>query len=139
MEQAVTHPLPAAVPLRFFLVEDSPMILERMLALLGDTGAQEAGHAAGVQAAIEGILAERPDVVILDMQLADGTGFDVLRALRARAPEIDVYFVSNFAADPYRQLAERLGARGFFDKSNEFGRIRDVVVERAAAKAAQAH
>ena len=125
----------AGSPLRYYVVEDSPMILERMLAMLEPTGAQEAGHAAGVQAAIEGILAERPDVVILDMQLADGTGFDVLRAVRARAPEIDVYFLSNFAADPYRQLATRLGARGFFDKSNEFTRIRDVVVERAAAKA----
>lgn len=131
MEQAHT----AAPPLRYYVVEDSPMILERVLAMLEPTGAQEAGHAAGVQAAIDGILAERPDVVILDMQLADGTGFDVLRAVRARAPEIDVYFLSNFAADPYRQLAARLGARGFFDKSNEFNRIRDVVVERAAARA----
>lgn len=133
MEQALNAT--AAAPLRYYVVEDSPMILERMQAMLQPTGALEAGHAAGVQAAIDGILAERPDVVILDMQLADGTGFDVLRAVRARAPEIDVYFLSNFAADPYRQLAQRLGARGFFDKSNEFTRIRDVVVERAAARA----
>ena len=137
MEQALNAT--AAAPLRYYVVEDSPMILERMQAMLEPTGAQEAGHAAGVQSAIDGILAQRPDVVILDMQLADGTGFDVLRAVRARAPEIDVYFLSNFAADPYRQLAARLGARGFFDKSNEFTRIRDVVVERAAAKAGKTH
>ena len=38
---------------------------------------------------------------------------------------IDVYMVSNFVAEPYRELAERLGARDFFDKSrisNAFGK-----------------
>jgi len=129
----------SAAPVRVFVVEDSERIRQRLDALIAQAGAENAGHAAEVGPATRAILETRPDVVILDLQLADGTGFDVLRALRARAPEIDVYFVSNFAADPYRQLAERLGARGFFDKSNEFGRIRDVVVERAAAKAAQAH
>jgi DNA-binding NarL/FixJ family response regulator len=70
-------------------------------------------------------------MVIVDVSLAEGGGFDVLRELQARAPEIDVYMLSNFSAYPYRQLAERLGARGFFDKSTEFGRVR----EAAAAKA----
>ena len=39
--------------------------------------------------------------------------------------------ISNFSAYPYRQLAERLGARGFFDKSREFERVREVVARRA--------
>ena len=40
--------------------------------------------------------------------------------------------LSNFAADPYRQLAERLGARDFFDKSREIERVRDA--HRAARR-----
>ena len=39
---------------------------------------------------------------------------------------------SNFSADPYRQLAEKLGARDFFDKTREFNRVRDVIASRAA-------
>jgi two-component system OmpR family response regulator len=123
----------AAAPLRVFVVEDSALIRERLEAMIVQAGAVSAGHAAGVDAAIQAILAQRPDLVILDIQLVDGTGFDVLRALHDRAPDIDIYLLSNHAAYPYRQLAERLGARGFFDKSKEFGRMRDVVVQRAAA------
>jgi DNA-binding NarL/FixJ family response regulator len=130
MEQATA----TAAPLRVFVAEDSPLIRERLAAMLVEAGAAESGHATGVAAAIEGILEQRPELVILDVQLVDGTGFDVLRAVRERAPEIDVYLFSNFAAYPYRQLAERLGARGFFDKSTEFGLLRDVVAQRAATR-----
>ena len=123
----------SAAPLRVFVVEDSPLIRERLEAMIVAAGAVATGHASGVEPAIRAILLERPELVILDLQLADGTGFDVLRAIRKQAPEIDVYLLSNFAADPYRQLAGRLGAKDFFDKSREFGRMRDVVAQRAAA------
>ena len=123
-----------AAPLRVFVVDDSPLIRERLEAMVALEGAASAGQAASVELATRAILEARPEIVILDIQLADGTGFDVLRALRKQAPDIDVYLFSNFAADPYRQLAERLGARGFFDKSSEFGRLRKVIAQRAAAR-----
>jgi DNA-binding NarL/FixJ family response regulator len=129
--QAVAN---SATPLRVFVVEDTPLIRVRIEAMIVESGAAVAGHAGGVQAAISAILALRPDVVVLDIQLADGTGFDVLRAIRDQAPEIDVYLFSNFVAYPYRQLAERLGARGFFDKSREFDSMRGVVAQRAASR-----
>jgi DNA-binding NarL/FixJ family response regulator len=130
MQQATT----AADPLRVFVAEDSPLILERLEAMIALAGADQVGCASRVEAAIRGILSARPELVILDVQLADGTGFDVLRAIREQAPEIDIYLFSNFSAYPYRQLAERLGARGFFDKSREFESMRDVVAQRAAAR-----
>jgi DNA-binding NarL/FixJ family response regulator len=123
----------SAAPLRVFVVEDSALVRERLEAMIAQSGAISAGHASGVGEAIQAILGLRPELVILDIQLADGTGFDVLRAVRDQAPDIDVYLLSNHAAYPYRQLAERLGARGFFDKSREFGSMRDVVVQRAAS------
>ena len=123
-----------AAPLRVFVVEDSALIRERLETMIVEAGAVAAGYAIGVAAAIHAILQGRPDLVILDVQLADGTGFDVLRALRKQAPEIDVYLFSNFAADPYRQLAGTLGAKGFFDKSREFGRMGEIVAQRASAR-----
>jgi DNA-binding NarL/FixJ family response regulator len=62
--------------------------------------------------------------VVLDIQLAQGSGFDVLRALQSRAPQIAVYVLTNFATEGYRKAAERLGARGFFDKSNDIELLR---------------
>src|SRR5688572_24796328 len=122
--------------MEIFLVEDSAPIRERLAAMLGGIpGATLIGEAADADAAIRDILASRPDVVMLDLGLAGGTsGFDVLRAVRPLAPEIDFYMLSNYAADPYRQLAERLGACDFFDKSRELGRARELIAQRAAGK-----
>ena len=89
------------------------------------------GHAASSEDAIREILASAPDVVLVDISLAQGSGFDVLRAVRPEAPQIDFYMLSSFAAYPYRQLADKLGARGFFDKTNEFERVRELLAQRA--------
>lgn len=122
--------------MQIFLVEDSPVVRARLVDMLDSIpGASVVGEAGHADAAIRDILAARPDVVVLDLSLAGGSsGFDVLRAVCREAPEIDFYMLSNFAADPYRQLAERLGARDFFDKSKEIERVRDVIAQRAAGK-----
>jgi DNA-binding NarL/FixJ family response regulator len=118
---------------RVFLVEDSPLVRERMTAFLKTIeGVDPVGSAATARDAEQAILAERPDAVLLDIKLAQGSGFDVLRSLRANAPEIEIYMFSNFAAPAYRHLAACLGARGFFDKTNEIGSLRRMMAERAA-------
>ena len=127
-----TGGMPANHPLRVYLVEDSAPVLERLQHMVQAAGARAVGHAAGADEAVRGILAERPDLVLLDLNLAQGTGLDVLRALRLEAPLIDVYVLSNYALAPYRELAAHLGARGYFDKTNEYGRVMDLITTRAA-------
>jgi DNA-binding NarL/FixJ family response regulator len=115
-----------------FLVDDSPLIRDRLRAYLaGLPGMDAVGEAVGADEAIAAILEARPEVVLLDLHLAQGSGFDVLRAVRDAAPEIDVYMLSGYAAYPYRELAERLGARGYFDKAREFDRVCEVLAARA--------
>lgn len=117
---------------KVFLVEDSPLVLERLTALLGAVpNTRIVGHAAGAEEAVRAILAAKPDVVVLDLKLAQGTGFDVLIELHDKAPGIDLYMLSNFSSEPYRRQAERLGARGFFDKSIEFEHVRNAIAQRA--------
>ena len=121
----------ASTPVSVFLVEDSPLIRERLERLLASvSGTRTIGHAESADDAIRGILAAHPDVVVLDFQLAGGTGFDVLRAIHDAAPQTDVYMLTSFPTEPYRRLAERLGAREFLDKSTEFERVRDALVAR---------
>ena len=115
-----------------FLVEDAPLLRPRLEAMLGSiAGARLIGQAAGAQQAIGAILADTPDVVVLDIRLEEGTGFDVLRALQKSAPQVVVYVLTNFPTEPYRRKAESLGARGFFDKSGEFERLRDALAAHA--------
>jgi len=104
--------------------------VEGMLA--GLAAARVVGHAASADDAIEAILADPPDAVVLDIQLQKGSGFDVLKAVRARAPQVRLYVLTNFANDAYRAAAERLGSSGFFDKSKEFERLREALAALAA-------
>ena len=116
-----------------YLVEDSALVRERLLEMLDAVpGVRVAGMATRADRAIKDILAVRPDVVVLDVRLEQGSGFDVLRALHAQAPDIDVYMLSSFASDPYRHLARQLGARDYFDKAVDFGRVRDIVAAHVA-------
>ena len=120
--------------MEIFLVEDSPPGRARRAEMLSAIpGVTLVGTATNAADATQSILTRRPQLVVLDLSLGGGSsGFDVLRNVRSVAPEIDFYMLSNFSADPYRQLAEKLGARDFFDKTREFNRVRDVIASRAA-------
>jgi DNA-binding NarL/FixJ family response regulator len=95
-------------------------------------GVNTVGSASTARDAESAILATQPDAVLLDIKLADGSGFDVLRSLGAKAPGIEVFMLTNFAARPYRDRAASLGARGFFDKTIELESMRRTIAERAA-------
>ena len=90
-----------------FLVEDSPAVRRRLAQLLDAVpGARVVGQAERADSAIRDILALRPDLVLLDINLSRGSGFDVLRSVCREAPEIDFYMLSNFTADQARKRAE---------------------------------
>ena len=120
--------------MQVFLVEDSAPVRARLAEMVSAIpGAVLVGEAERAETAIREILEKRPNVVLLDLGLAaGGSGFEVLRGVHRAAPDIDFYMLSNFAAEPYRQLAERLGAREFFDKSRDLERVRELIARRAA-------
>lgn len=120
--------------MQVFLVEDSALVRARLAEMVSAIpGAVLVGEAERAETAIREILEKRPNVVLLDLGLAaGGSGFEVLRGVHRAAPDIDFYMLSNFAAEPYRQLAERLGAREFFDKSRDLERVRELIARRAA-------
>jgi DNA-binding NarL/FixJ family response regulator len=117
---------------KVFLVEDAPLLRARLQAMIGAiAGAECVGHASAAAEALDAILAARPDVVVLDIHLSEGNGFDVLRGLRAAGFMPVIFVLTNYPLDGYRATAERLGARGFFDKSNEIALLRQALAARA--------
>jgi len=118
---------------KIFLVENSPLLVRRLGEMLSALpGVVLVGHAPDAKQAIEQILKLRPKVVLLDIELDEGTGLDVLSALRKKAPETDAYMLTNHVSPTFRLLAEQLGANGYFDKTNEFEKLRDLIARRAA-------
>jgi two-component system response regulator DevR len=113
-----------------FVVEDSPLLRTRLEAMIAAIpGANAVGYAEGADDAVRQILAAQPDVVVLDIHLKQGSGLDILRKVSAAAPQIRFYVLTNYPMEGYRLTAERLGARGFFDKSTEFDRLREALAQ----------
>lgn len=113
---------------KVFIVEDSAPIRERLIELTDEIdGAAMVGFAETPADAIAGILNTRPDFVVLDYQLLGGTGVDVMRAVRPKAPNIVFVVLTNHANLQYRRRCLEAGASWFFDKSTEFSKIRDVI------------
>jgi DNA-binding NarL/FixJ family response regulator len=125
----------AAEPLRVFLADDSSLMLDRVAALLAHRDIQVIGRARTPARSIDAILADRPQVVVLDVQLEGGNGLEVLRAVRAAAPEIAFIVFSNNSGPAYRKRYLAAGAVEFLDKSTEFGQLAAAVARtpRAAA------
>ena len=113
---------------KVFIVEDSAPIRTRLGELLGEIdGVEVVGEAVSPSDAIAGILRTSPNWVVLDFQLVGGTGVDVLRAVRPKAPEINFIVLTNHPTPQYRRACIDSGAGWFFDKSTEFGKIKDVI------------
>lgn len=121
--------MPRNAPPRVFLADDSGPIRARVAALLDAHAVSVVGEAATPQACIAGILASQPQVVVLDIQLEGGTGLEVLRAVRAAAPQIAFVVFSNNAGPAYRKKYLIEGAAAFLDKSSDFERLPGAIVE----------
>lgn len=91
-------------PINVFLADDSDLIRVRTAELLSGRAIDVVGQCSTPQACIDGILATKPDVVVLDIQLKDGSGLEVLCAVRQARPEL-AFIVFSIHADPvYRNL-----------------------------------
>ncbi|MEO7548108.1 MAG: response regulator transcription factor [Ramlibacter sp.] len=110
-------------PLTVFLADDSGPIRLRVAAMLGGRAIEVVGEAVTPQGSIDGILATRPDVVVLDVQLEGGSGLQVLQAVRAAAPGISFVVFSNNSGPAYRKRFLDAGAFRFLDKSTEFDQL----------------
>ena len=131
---------PAADTFDVFIVDGSQPVRERLEEMIASVeGARCTGSVATAAEAIGGILGTHPDAVILEIGLAQGSGFDVLRALQGRNAGSAVYVLSNFVMEPYQRMAIRLGASAFFDKTTQIEAMRDLLIQRAARNTSLPH
>jgi DNA-binding NarL/FixJ family response regulator len=117
--------------LKVYIAEDSALVRQRlvdMLHELEESGAIEVvGRAWDARGAVEAIRDLRPDVAILDVRLAEGTGIEVLQAIKKDASSPVVIMLTAFPYPQYRKKCLEAGADYFFDKLTEFERVAEVV------------
>jgi DNA-binding NarL/FixJ family response regulator len=118
----------AKTALRVLLVEDSPLIAERVRDLLEtEAGATVVYVAEDENGAIRAVREHNADVMILDLQLRHGTGFNVLRALGESRPTTII--MTNYAQPQYRARAKEFGVEYFLDKASDFEKLIGILAE----------
>jgi two-component system, OmpR family, response regulator len=120
--------------LNVFIVDDSEIIRKSIGSMLSEIdGVAVCGIAADVSSALKGIGEKKPDAVILDVKIPGGNGFTVLEHIKSGTGELLVIVLTNFPYPEYRQKAMDLSADYFFDKSEEFEKVAEVITEKVLA------
>src|SRR6266704_2798879 len=112
----------STLPLRVMIVDDHEVVRNGVKALLEEAGGMSvAGEAATVREAIERAEWARPDVVVMDVRLADGSGIEATREIRAKLPKTQVLMLTTFADDEALFASIMAGAAGYVLKQVKSG------------------
>ena len=103
------------------IVDDHPSFRASARALLEAEGFEVVGEASDGEGALEAAETLHPDVVLLDVQLPDRTGFDVASDLIRNGSGTSIVLVSSRDCCDYGPLVEESGARGFVPKAELSG------------------
>ncbi len=103
------------------IVDDHEVFRTTARMLLEAEGFGVVGEAADAAGALAEADRLRPDVVVLDVQLPDGTGFEVSHLLLSRGLTGQVVLVSSRHASEYGELIDESGAIGFITKDELSG------------------
>ena len=111
-------------PLRVMLVDDHEIVRDGIKGML-DTQDDivVTAQAGSVQEAIDEAARTRPDVVVMDVRLADGSGIEATRQIRADHPETKVLMLTSFADDEALFSSIMAGASGYVLKQVKPGEL----------------
>ncbi|MBK9260848.1 MAG: response regulator transcription factor [Polyangiaceae bacterium] len=112
--------------IRVYLIDDHPVLRESLArALDAEPGMAVAGQAGTATEALREIPAVKPDVVLVDLNIPDRDGMELLVALRTQNPTTKLLVLSGYD-DEYRVAeALRAGAQGYLVKTAEVAEVID--------------
>ena len=105
-------------PKKILIIDDQILFREGLMSLLRSTPDFDmVGCAGSVFEGSELAALHKPDIILMDFSLPDGTGLDATRAILARLPDCKIVFLTVYAADENLFAALRLGAKGYMLKN----------------------
>ena len=118
---------------RILLIEDSAVLSRRLVDLLSEPGrVSVAGQAATQSEALLRLQESTYDVLVVDIELAEGNGVAVIRQVRQLFPpdaQPLVVVLTNYASDFVREHCFAAGADYFLDKMRDISQLKAVVVD----------
>ena len=122
-------------PVKVILVDDTPSVRSRLQTNIGCLEEVDivgsAGNVADGRALIEHV---RPDAIILDLRLPDGSGIEILQHVKREAGGPVVIILTAHPSPPTREKCLALGADYFFDKSLEFEQVAHVLTRLTGSR-----
>src|SRR5882724_4163144 len=115
-----------AEKIRVLCVDDHPVVRDGIAAIINlQPDMALVGAAATGGEALERFFALSPDVALLDLQLPDMSGFDVIRKIKDKSPNARIIVLSSHEGDVDIQRALEAGAQGYVAK----GIVRDELLD----------
>jgi len=113
---------------RLFLVDDEPGVLVGLRFLFGlAPNLEVCGEAETEREALEGILAQRPHLAVVDLILKQGNGLGLIKQLRQRCPALKILVFSLHDEEHFAAAAFDAGAHGYIVKDDDAERILEAV------------
>jgi len=105
--------------MRILIVDDHPMVIAGCRGMLAGHEDMQTLEAQNAESAFDLVAREAPDVVVLDVNLPDQSGYELLRRIMKRRPKARI-LVYTMNADPvHASRAIELGALGYMSKSED--------------------
>jgi DNA-binding NarL/FixJ family response regulator len=118
----------SAGDLKVMLVDDHEVVREGLRALLNRRpGMSVIAEAGTVAQAIEVALRERPDVVVMDVRLPDGTGVEACREIRSELPDTKMIMLTSYADEEAVIASIVAGASAYLLKQTRGNQLADAV------------
>ncbi|GAA6140372.1 response regulator transcription factor [Hydrogenophaga sp. 5NK40-0174] len=117
-------------PVRVLLVDDDPhmrQVISREL--LSDLRLDLVAQAGSVKEAKRKIAQHEVDVMLVDLNLGDGTGFDLIYLLKSKQPNAESVVISAIEDEAHALQAFALGATGYLVKNSWFGSFPQAVLQ----------
>ncbi|WP_377641781.1 response regulator [Oryzobacter terrae] len=108
---------------RLVVVDDHPVFRRGLVALLEASGHEVVGQATNGREAVDVVRDTAPEVVLMDLAMPDGNGFEATARITAEHPEVAVVVVTLFGDEASVARALRAGATGYVGKHAEPGQI----------------
>jgi DNA-binding NarL/FixJ family response regulator len=126
----------AAAPIRVLIVDDHQMVAQGLVKILDDEADIEVvGSASTVEDAVALTRLRRPDVVLMDYELPDGTGVQATERIKTDFPVTKVVMVTSYTDESVLVAAIEAGCSGYVTKHKV---IEEVVGAVRAASAGEA-